>query len=130
MTRHEMTAEAYRTPATESALQKQIRQLGKNYGWTMTHHPYSIGADPGYPDLTCVHPDHPQTIWIECKGPKGRIKDAQIEYLELINSQMTRLGIVAWPHDLEAVGELLAGRPVDLFEDGPVLRVRLLGETP
>lgn len=128
MSRHEMTAEQYRLSGKEAVWQRRIIDLARRYGWTSYHTLYSPGSDKGYPDLTLVRPGF-DPLWIEVKGPKGKISNEQIAWLATINDTRSGLAIVAWPQDLEAVGELLAGREVNLYEDGPVLRVRLLGET-
>lgn len=126
VTRHETTAEAYRTSGKEAVWQRKIITLATLYGWASYHTHYALGSDKGYPDLTLIRPGF-DPLWIEVKGPKGKISAEQIAWLATINDTRSGLAIVAWPQDLEAVGELLAGRPVDLYEDGPVLRVRLIG---
>jgi hypothetical protein len=122
-----MTAAQYRTPKNEKELQAQIVKTAKQFGWRVSHYPYALGADPGYPDLTCFHPEYDK-LWIECKGPKAPIRPAQVECLAAINAGPTGLGIMAFPDDLDAVCRLLAGQPVEIYEDTRigVLRVRLI----
>jgi hypothetical protein len=125
-----MSAEQFRKQeaqkGAEKLWQRKIVNMAKLCGWTVTHHPYSIGANPGYPDLTLFRPGF-DPLWIEVKGPKGRPKPAQVEMLEIINQTRGATAIVAYPEDLSAVDELLAGREVEFFYDhrDPVLRVRL-----
>jgi len=121
-----MDAATYRKRFNEKDFQRQITKLAGMYRWTFYHNPYSLGSDTGYPDLTLVHQDFDK-LWIEVKGPKGRIHPDQVKWLAWINAGPTGLAIVAFPDDLEAVGELLQGNPVDIYEHEGVLRVRLPG---
>lgn len=125
-----MSAAEYRTPKNEKDLQRQIVTTAKGYGWKVVHYPYAIGADRGYPDLTCVHPGGDYwPLWIEVKGPNPKIYPQQIEWLAAINASGSGLGIMAFPTDLDAVCALLAGEPVDVYDDARGFkRVRLIEE--
>lgn len=124
-----MDAATYRNGFQESDFRKQITKLAKMFGWRWLYYPYSLGADAGYPDLTLVSPAF-EKLWIETKGPKGKISDAQRQWLADINAGPTGLAIVAFPGDLEAVKELLQGNEVDIYEHEGVLRVRLMEDQP
>jgi hypothetical protein len=125
-----MSADQFRKRGKEAIWQRRIIDMAKLYGWRCYHTTYSIGSDKGYPDLTCAHAQYDK-LWIEVKGPNGKVAQEQIEWLAALNEGPNGLAIVAYPEDLEAVGELLAGRPVEIYDDpkDPVLRVRMIEET-
>jgi len=121
-----MDAATYRNSGKEAIHQRRIITIARAFRWTCYHTHYSMGSDKGYPDLTLIHPNFAQTIWIEVKGPKGRIHPEQVAWLARINEQpATRLGIVVFPPDIDAVEQLLQENPVDIYEHEGVLRVRL-----
>ncbi len=111
---------------TERQVQDIIIKMARYLGWK-TYHTYdSRRSDIGFPDLCMIHADFAHTIWIEVKGPKGRTRPEQVTWLSWINEQRaTRLGIVVFPPDIDAVEQLLRGHPVNIYEHKGVLRVQL-----
>lgn len=70
---------------TEAQLQDAIRELAKLRGW-MFFHPYdSRRSTPGFPDLVLVHPRTGQLLAVELKSVKGRVTDAQTEWLRALS---------------------------------------------
>jgi len=126
----QMSSVEYRRPKNEKELQKRIVAEARRLGWRIYHTMYSPGSDRGYPDLTLTHPSYDK-LWIEVKGPNPKIYPEQLSWLADINAGPTGLAIMAFPIDLDAVCELLAGRPVETWADerhGGALRVRLIEE--
>ena len=80
---------------TEKQFQAQVVGLAKQLGW-MAYHTYdSRRSEPGYPDLTLVHPQH-GLIFAELKTEKGRVSPEQREWLEVLSA-------VAFPYPLISV---------------------------
>ena len=68
---------------TESQMLAAVRDAAKLGGW-LTYHTYdSRRSEPGFPDLVLVRP--PVILFLELKGPKGRISDAQRRWVAAIN---------------------------------------------
>jgi len=66
---------------TERELQNNVVAMARALGW-MPYHPFdSRRSEPGYPDLTMIHPDTGRLIFAELKTSKGRLRPAQIEWL-------------------------------------------------
>jgi hypothetical protein len=72
-------------PLTEAAIQKGLTDFLETVGFLVYHTRYSIGSDPGFPDILAVRDDG-TLVAIECKGPKGRIGDAQCEWINRLRS--------------------------------------------
>jgi len=90
----------------ESIYQPQIVSMAHALGWSMIYHPhYSVGSDPGYPDLTLVHP-RKGVCWLEVKGPKPTIYERQVEWLEALQAAGQQAYLV-YPGDYDAVARLL-----------------------
>jgi hypothetical protein len=117
----QMSAAQYRTPKNEKEFQAQIKRTAKQLGWLVFH--------SGYPDLTLIH-EHYIPLWMELKGPNPKIYPEQLVWLARINATGGRVGLMVFPADLDAVCQLLAGQPVELYDDTKigVLRVRLIEE--
>lgn len=52
---------------SEKAFQAAIVRLAKQHGWYVFHPTIAKKSVPGYPDLTCVHPDKHLALWAELK---------------------------------------------------------------
>lgn len=92
---------------TERQLQGTVQQLAQVLGWRHYHTHDSRRSNPGYPDLTLVHPGQGRVIWAELKTTRGRVSPAQRE----------------WIGDLEAAGqEVYVWRPTHL-QDGTIQKV-------
>lgn len=67
---------------TERQWQTAIVRTAKQFGWVCYHPKYSIGSDPGYPDLTLVKP--PRIIFAELKTATGKVSQHQQAWLDLL----------------------------------------------
>ncbi len=122
-----MDAATYRNSGKEAIHQRKIINTARALRWHVFHPGYSLNLDKGFPDLTMIHADFTQTVWIEVKGPKGKVSDEQVKWLAWINERRdSRIGLVVFPPDIDAVEEYLKGNPVDIYEHEGVLRVRPL----
>jgi hypothetical protein len=103
----ELSAEEYREPmliTRERDLQRLVVDMASALGWTHYATVYSVGADPGYPDLTLVHPEY-GVIWLELKTDRGRVSEAQREWLTRLLDAGQRAWLV-YPGDTEEGGWL------------------------
>jgi hypothetical protein len=75
-----MTARAARTTEamTERQLQDCIVQAARVLGYLVHHQPDSRRSEPGYPDLTIVHPETGALLVIECKTARGRLRGPSV----------------------------------------------------
>jgi len=97
-------------PMTEAELQRRVITLARSLGWGVTQaaaekqaaeaiaygveppeldglvfHPrYSLGSEPGWPDLTLIRRRDRRLIFAELKGDKGRLKPRQEAVLDLL----------------------------------------------
>jgi hypothetical protein len=88
---------------------RQVRELAKTLGWRIYHHPYSLGADPGFPDLVLVHPKKRRLVFAELKGPRGKISDSQWAWIEDLAAAGAEV-YVWFPSDWDEVVEVLEGK--------------------
>jgi len=99
---------------SEAAFQRHVVDLARDLGWGITqtaaktmraeaeqygvaappidgliYHPrYSLGSEPGWPDLTLVRRRDRRLIFAELKAEKGRLSARQAEVLNLLGSLM------------------------------------------
>ncbi|MDF2757514.1 MAG: hypothetical protein K0S99_145 [Thermomicrobiales bacterium] len=92
------------TITRERDLQARVVGMANALGWIHYATVYSIGADPGYPDLTLVHPEH-GVIWLELKTDRGRVSEAQREWIACLRDAGQRAWLV-YPFDTEEGGWL------------------------
>ncbi len=72
-----------KTPAlTEKEFQARGLTLARLNGWKTYHTHDSRRSAPGFPDLVLVRP--PRLIFAELKSEKGRLRPAQVEWLEAL----------------------------------------------
>jgi hypothetical protein len=95
---------------TEAELQRAVIELARSLGWGTTrsarqamvdaaagygveppplgglgYHPrYSLGSEPGWPDLTLVRRHDRRLVFAELKAERGRLSPRQEEVLELL----------------------------------------------
>ena len=81
---------------TEAELMAAIRQLARLTGWRCYHTRYSLGSDPGFPDLVLVRLG--RMVVAELKGPRGRLTPAQQEWLDALVEVEGRTGGVVEVH--------------------------------
>ena len=72
-------ASEYQYFRTERELQSAIEQQCRQLGFKVYHTRISQGSQKGFPDL-CIC-GHGLTLFVECKGPKGRVSKAQEEWI-------------------------------------------------
>lgn len=91
----------------ESVFQPQVLSMAANLGWTHRYHThYAVGSDPGYPDLTLVHPSK-GVVWLEIKGGRNpKISERQVDWLEALQGAGQQAYLV-YPADYDAVARLL-----------------------
>jgi hypothetical protein len=84
----------------EKHWQARVRAEATAAGWRVVHHPTSIGAEPGWPDLVLIRP--PTAAFVEVKAEGGRLTPAQVVVLaELAGCGLT---VAVWrPSDEQAV---------------------------
>ena len=118
---------------TEAQLQTEVVRLARSLGWGVTqsarrkeleqlagfgvppdpidgliYHPrYSLGSEPGWPDLTLIRRRDRRLIFAELKAEKGRVSERQVEVLDLLRVLETdpettpAIGVFVWrPSDL------------------------------
>lgn len=97
-------------PMTEAELQRAVIALARDLGWGITQsaaeklardaaaygieeppleglvfHPrYSLGSEPGWPDLTLIRRRDRRLVFAELKGQKGVVKPRQVAVLDLL----------------------------------------------
>lgn len=104
---------------TEKQLQKRVVDAANLMGWTVFHPRYSIGSDPGYPDLTLVSPDLRAVLWLELKVGKNRPTVTQAAWLRTLHRAGQRVAVIReTDHDHAVLLELLTGeyRHLDLVD--------------
>lgn len=69
---------------------------------------YSIGADPGYPDVTLVNPQSGRVIWLELKITRGKVSDRQRQWIADLRDAGCAAYIVT-PDDWDQIESLLRG---------------------
>ena len=102
---------------TERQLQDTIIRMAELLGWSVYHTFDSRRSQRGYPDLTCVHPEH-GLVFMELKREKGRVSTWQTFWL----AQLTRAGQRAYlvrPRDIDNVERLLRGEIATLEAPTP-----------
>lgn len=94
-------------PITEASFQKTVIGMARVLKWTCFHPRYSIGSDAGYPDLTLIHPTH-GALWLELKTRRGRISEAQRDWIDRLTDAGQRAYIV-YPDQFDVIEALLRG---------------------
>lgn len=85
----------------ERQLQQTVEQLATLLGWRLYHTYDSRRSNPGFPDLVMVHREQQRVVYAELKSTKGRVTNAQREWLD----------------DLQAAGqEAFIWRPSDWLD--------------
>ena len=81
---------------TESDLLSAVRQLARLTGWRCYHTRYSLGSDPGFPDLVMVRLG--RLVIAELKSDRGKLTPAQQEWLDDLAEVEGRTGGVVEVH--------------------------------
>ena len=76
-------AQSQRDGLSEKEFQAQVVSLARTLGW-MTYHTFnSQRSNPGFPDLVMVRGE--RVVFAELKSEKGRVSEAQKEWLAALN---------------------------------------------
>jgi hypothetical protein len=68
---------------SEKDFQRQVIDLGRLCGWKVQHQTISYRSEPGWPDLVMVR--NGRIVFAELKTERGRVSDAQSEWLAALN---------------------------------------------
>lgn len=80
---------------TEKQLQGAVTNLAKLLGWKVYHSWISIRSTAGFPDLVCVRDG--TLLFIELKGPRGVVSEAQRGWLDDLGAvQNRRTAVFIW----------------------------------
>ena len=100
------------SPMSEDDLLAAVRDIAHLRGWR-TYHTYdSRRSEPGFPDLVMAHPIQKRIVYVELKSAKGRVTNAQAQWLDDL-------------HDAGA--EAYIWRPDGLDDDTPYIWSLLAG---
>ena len=69
---------------TERQVQDTLVAAALVAGWLVYHPWISVRSAPGWPDLFCVHPGRGQALAFEVKAQRGRVSEAQRQWLEAL----------------------------------------------
>lgn len=91
---------------TEAQLLAAVKAACRQLPVRCYHTRYSLGSEPGFPDLVIL--GRRGVLFRELKGPRGRLSDAQREWIEDLRAAGADAGV--WtPGDLErAYREMMA----------------------
>mgnify|MGYP001599406275 CR=1 FL=1 len=90
---------------TETELLSSIRQAAKDCGWLIYRAQFSMYSSRGWPDLFMVR--NGQALAWELKGAKGKPTEAQIEWIEALQTVPGVDARVVYPQDLETAYKAL-----------------------
>lgn len=76
-------ATARRAVLTEQDIQRGITDLLETLGYICYHTRFAIGSDAGFPDIFACN-DAGYIIAVECKGPRGKVRPGQREWIDRI----------------------------------------------
>ena len=90
----------------EKDFQQMVLNVARPCGW-QTYHTYdSRRSDPGFPDLCLVRGE--RLLFVELKTVKGRLRDAQKDWLALL-TKVPCVEVYLWrPTDWDAIVEILS----------------------
>lgn len=91
---------------TEKAFLGQVTAHARLMGWR-TYHPWmSVRSVPGWPDLFAVR--RGRAVAVELKTARGRVTEAQREWIAALNAVPGITALVATPADWDKLEELLS----------------------
>jgi hypothetical protein len=93
----------------ERQLQKQIISTASFCGFSRAMHiPYSADMPQGFPDLTLVRSDQraPDIVFFEIKGPRGKVKQNQLDWLADLRASAHHAYLVQ-PKDWPVIVDIL-----------------------
>lgn len=98
-----------RIPITEKAFFSQVEDLLKRFQWEFEHtfeqSVYARRTTKGFPDIVACRP--PRLLFIELKSEKGKVTEAQQEWLDALKAT-GKVEVYLWkPSQFEEIVELL-----------------------
>lgn len=93
---------------SEKEFQAAVVQAFRLHGWKVFHPYDSRRSEPGFPDLTMLTP-RGRVVFAELKSDKGRVTDAQEEWLDWVNAGTVE-GYLWRPADWPQIEVVLAGQ--------------------
>ena len=110
------------TITRERDFQRLVVDLATGLGWFHYAALYSLGCDPGYPDLTLVSPSQGRVVWLELKV-KSKVSDMQRVWITALRDAGLPAYVVT-PSDFDQIESLLRGDtltldPATLAKDSP-----------
>jgi hypothetical protein len=94
---------------TEAEFQWQLMQLARLCGF-MCYHPFdSRRSAIGYPDLTLVHAERGQLVFLEAKRESGKTTPAQDAWLIALGAVPGVVARAVRPSDWETIAAILTG---------------------
>lgn len=99
---------------TEAQLSGLVAEVARIGGWTLRYHTLrSKGSAHGFPDWVFVHPGKGRILFVELKSEKGRLSDAQAQWIETLQGFQFPSIVQAhvWrPSDWDEIVATLTGR--------------------
>lgn len=89
---------------SEALLQAHLEQFAALHGWVCWHDWDSRRNAAGLPDLLLIRE---RVVWIEVKSAKGRMRTAQIRFIEALRDAGQEV-YVARPENVEEIEGVLA----------------------
>ena len=66
---------------TEAQIQRGLTDALRTLGYAVYHTEFAIRSAPGFPDILAVN-QYGSIVALECKGPRGRLRDQQKEWID------------------------------------------------
>jgi hypothetical protein len=92
---------------SEKVFMSQVCQLARFCGWKQYHTWNSFRSTEGFPDLVLVRP--PRLIFAELKSEKGKLTEAQEEWIEALCKVEGVTAFVWHPSDWDDIERILRG---------------------
>jgi hypothetical protein len=90
---------------TERDLTSYVRDVARSFGWLRYHTWISKHSAAGFPDEVLVRP--PRIVFAELKSERGRLTEAQTDWLDVLR-QVPGVEVFVWrPSDMDAIAEVL-----------------------
>ena len=90
---------------TEAQFQQQYCALAQMLGWRIFRQRYALGADPGWPDVVALRGT--RIVAAELKAQRGRVTDAQTDWIAAFNMLDGGEGHLWWPQDIDEITRVL-----------------------
>ena len=99
---------------SEKDFMRQVKDLAKVFHWRVYHPFLSKWSERGFPDLSMVKEfGNNQAIMVmaELKSDKGKLTEAQKEWLDLLSKVEGVYTFVWYPHQFDDIVLILSGTP-------------------